>query len=400
VSGAARMRALLATITMGALAAPARPQSANLAPGDKLCGVCKTTGRVPYEVPKAVLELEKGCLECSEVSDNKAINWGLDFAPCPKCLCPSLHGKAKTEWDAKVAARRDWLKAQREIDTFLNDPKDLRLMHVKTEHFDLAWSIPKIKIGNIVLDQHHAIHLYAQRLEEAYKTFLDQYGFKHEAEQNGVRHQVMVFEQLRHANKAEPKYTGMGGQGTTNGVKLVGVKSVFVTHWNKTVNPDDEAFHEYLVHNVCHLFLASNYNMFWLARKHGWIDEGTSHYFTDKRFGQVRTHCYQEQDEAKQWILGAWRPEVRKRVAVDKIPAFAEVVVKHAEALTAEEHMFVWSWVQYLNDGFDHAKFVQLVRGLKEQRPLRDVLQEAYGVSMFQLLENWKKYVLENYPPR
>jgi len=400
VSGAARMRALLATITLGVLAAPGRPQSANLAPGDKLCGVCKTTGRVPYEVPKAVLELEKGCLECSEVSDNKAINWGLDFAPCPKCLCPSLHGKAKTEWDAKVAARRDWLKAQREIDTFLNDPKDLRLMHVKTEHFDLAWSIPKIKIGNIVLDQHHAIHLYAQRLEEAYKTFLDQYGFKHEAEQNGVRHQVMVFEQLRHANKAEPKYTGMGGQGTTNGVKLVGVKSVFVTHWNKTVNPDDEAFHEYLVHNVCHLFLASNYNMFWLARKHGWIDEGTSHYFTDKRFGQVRTHCYQEQDEAKQWILGAWRPEVRKRVAVDKIPAFAEVVVKHAEALTAEEHMFVWSWVQYLNDGFDHAKFVQLVRGLKEQRPLRDVLQEAYGVSMFQLLENWKKYVLENYPPR
>ena len=400
MSGAARMRALLATITLGVLAAPGRPQSANLAPGDKLCGVCKTTGRVPYEVPKAVLELEKGCLECSEVSDNKAINWGLDFAPCPKCLCPSLHGKAKTEWDAKVAARRDWLKAQREIDTFLNDPKDLRLMHVKTEHFDLAWSIPKIKIGNIVLDQHHAIHLYAQRLEEAYKTFLDQYGFKHEAEQNGVRHQVMVFEQLRHANKAEPKYTGMGGQGTTNGVKLVGVKSVFVTHWNKTVNPDDEAFHEYLVHNVCHLFLASNYNMFWLARKHGWIDEGTSHYFTDKRFGQVRTHCYQEQDEAKQWILGAWRPEVRKRVAVDKIPAFAEVVVKHAEALTAEEHMFVWSWVQYLNDGFDHAKFVQLVRGLKEQRPLRDVLQEAYGVSMFQLLENWKKYVLENYPPR
>jgi len=400
VSGAARMRALLATITLGVLAAPGRPQSANLAPGDKLCGVCKTTGRVPYEVPKAVLELEKGCLECSEVSDNKAINWGLDFAPCPKCLCPSLHGKAKTEWDAKVAARRDWLKAQREIDAFLNDPKDLRLMHVKTEHFDLAWSIPKIKIGNVVLDQHHAIHLYAQRLEEAYQTWLDPFGFKHEAEQNGVRHQVMVFEQLRHANKAEPKYTGMGGQGTTNGVKLVGVKSVFVTHWNKTVNPDDEAFHEYLVHNVCHLFLASNYNMFWLARKHGWIDEGLSHYFTDKRFGQVRTHCYQEQDEAKQWILGAWRPEVRKRVAVDKIPAFAEVVVKHAEALTAEEHMFVWSWVQYLNDGFDHAKFVQLVRGLKEQRPLRDVLQEAYGVSMFQLLENWKKYVLENYPPR
>ena len=392
--------AVLACVAAAALAAPAPRQAAALAPGDKLCGVCKTSGRVPFEVPKAVLEIEKGCLECSELSDTKAVNYGLDFMPCPKCLCPSLRDKVKAEWDAKVAARRDWLKAQREIDAFLNDPKDLRLMHVKTEHFDLAWSIPKIKIGNVVLDQHHALHLYAQRLEEAYKTYLDQFGFKHEAEQNGVRHQVMVFEQLRHANKAEPKYTGLGGQGTTNGVKLVGVKSVFVTHWNRTVNPDDEAFHEYLVHNVCHLFLASNYNMFWLARKHGWVDEGLSHYFTDRRFGQVRTHCYQEQDEAKQWILGAWRPEVRKRVAADKIPAFAEVVGKHAEALTAEEHMFVWSWVQYLNDAHDHAKFVTLVRALKDQKPLRDALQEAYGVSMFQLLENWKKYVVENYPPR
>lgn len=393
--------AVLAFLAAAATVAPAAPQSASLAPGDKLCGVCKTTGRVPFEVPKAVLEMEKGCLECSEVSDNKAINYGLDFMPCPKCLCPSLRDKVKAEWDQKVAARRDWLKERRGIDEYLNDPKDLHLMHVKTEHFDLCWSIPKIKVGNVFLDQHHALHLYAQRLEEAYKAYLDQYGFKHEVEQNGVRHLVMVFDQLRHANKAEPKYTGQGGQGTTNGVKLVGPKSVFCTHWNKTVNPDDEAFHEYLVHNVVHLFLASNYpNMLWLAKKNGWLDEGLSHYFTDKRFGKARTHCYQEQDEAKQWVLTPWRPEVRKLVAIDKIPAFAEVVVKHGEELTAEEHMFVWSWVQYLNDAYDHAKFVVLISGLKEQKPLRDALQEAYGVSMFQFLDKWKKYVLETYPPR
>jgi hypothetical protein len=253
----------------------------------------------------------------------------------------------------------------------------------------------------VVLDQHHAMHLYAQRLEEAYKTYLDQYGFRHQSDQSGVRHEIMIFEQMRHANKAQPKFCGMGGQGSTHGCKLMGNKSVFVTHWDKTTNPDDESFHEYVVHNVVHLFLCSNYNMLWLARKHGWIDEGLSHYFTDKRFGKCRTHCYQEQDEAKQWVLGAWRPEIRKRVAMNKLPVFAEVVVKHGESLNAEEHMMVFSWVQYLNDAFDHKLFVQLIHGLKDDKlPLRDLLQNIYGVSPFQFVENWKKYVLETYPPR
>jgi hypothetical protein len=376
-------------------------QSAPLAPGDNLCGECKTSGRVAFELPKPVVELEKGCLYCSEVADSKPLNYGLDFLPCPKCKCPSLRDKVKADYDAKVAKGKAWLKKQREIDDYLNDPKDLLLMHVKTEHFDLAWSVPKLKVGTVVIDQHHAMHLYAERLEEAYKTYLDQFAFKHQTDQNGIRHQIMIFEQLRHANKAQPQYVGLGGQGATQGAKKVGPVSVFVTHWDKKTNPDDEALHEYVVHNACHLFLASNYNQLWLARKHGWIDEGLSHYFTEKKFGKCRTHCFQEQDEAKQWVLGPWRPEIRKRVAAGRLPVFSEVVVKAAESLTAEEALFVFSWVQYLNDAFDHKLFVQLIHGLKDEKlPLRDLLQSIYGVSPFQFIENWKKYVVETYPPR
>jgi hypothetical protein len=387
-------------VAAAALALAVVAQSAPLAEGDKLCGVCKTTGRIAVEVPKAVVELEKGCLECSEVSGNKNVNYGLDFAPCPKCLAPSLQRTVKAEWDARVEARKSWLKAQREIDAFIDDPKDLHLMHVKTEHFDLAWAIPKIKVDNVVLDEHHAMHLYAKRLEEVYQTYLDHFGFLHAGEQNGIRSQVMVFEHQKHAAKAQVKYCGQGGQASTHGVKLVGATSRFVTQWSKTENPDDEAFHEFLVHNVVHLFLASNYNMLWLMRKHGWIDEGLSHYFTDKRFGACRTHCFQEQDEAKQWVPPPWKPEVRKRVAAGKIPVFAEVVGKHGESLTAEEHLFVWSWVQYLNDAFDPKLFAKLIRGLKDEVPLRDLFQQLYGVSSFQFLENWKKYVVETYPIR
>jgi hypothetical protein len=276
-------------------------------------------------------------------------------------------------------------------------------MHVSTPHFELAWAIQKVKVGNHVLDQHQAMHLYAQRLESAYQAYLDQFSISHNSDQGNRRHKVMVFELAKHAQKAQPKYCGMGGQGASEGTKLLGDTSVFVTWWNKTKNRDDEEFHEYMIHNVVHMFLASYYNCFWLARKNGWIDEGLSHYFTDRLFKKCRTHCYQEQDEAANWVTEPWRPEVRKRVVANKLPVFAEVIVKHGESLTADEHLCSWSWVQYLNDAFDHKKFIQLVHGLKADNgktPLRDLLQSIYGVTPFQFIENWKKYVIDTYPPR
>jgi hypothetical protein len=391
-------RPFACAILLAATAAPA--QEERLREGDKLCGECRTTGKVAFEVPKEVLEQEKGCSSCSEVAAIADLNFGLDYQPCPKCLAPSLQKQVRAEWERDRDRGLDWLKSRREIDAFLDDPKHLKLMHCSTEHFELAWSIPKVKVGRVVHDQHQSMHLYARRLEEAYATWLETFKLDHVNDQNAVRHVIMCFDSAKHANKAQPKYTGMGGTGITDGIKLMGSTSVYVNWWNKTKNRDDDEFHEYVLHNVVHLFLCSYYNYFWLARKNGWVDEGLSHWFTDRRFGKCRTHCFQEQDEASQWILSAWRPEVRKRVAADKLPVFAEVIVKHGETLTAEEHLFVWSWVQYLIDGFGPERFVQLLRGLKEQVPLRDVLQSAYGVSPFQFIENWKKYVIETYPPR
>ena len=388
-----------AAIAAMGLVAVSPAQEQKLGPGDKPCGICHSTGKIPFELPKPVVAQEQGAVWCSEVVADALLNHGIDWKVCADCQAPTIKATAQKAYDVEVAKRMEWLKSRREIDKFLDDPK-LKLMHVSTAHFELAWSIPKVKIGRVVYEQHDAMHLYANRLEEAYQSWLDTFGFKHETDENGVRPVIMCFESAVHATQAQPKYTGMGGTGATEGTKLMGGKSVFVCWWNKVKNKDDAEFHEYLMHNVDHLFLTSYYNYFWLARKNGWIDEGLSHYFTDKKFGSCRTHCYQEQDEAAQWILTPWRPELKKRVAANKIPVFAEVIVKHGESLNAEEHLFVFSWVQYLLDAFGKDKFVQLVRGLKEQVPLRNILQDVYGVSPFQFIENWKKYVISTYPSR
>jgi hypothetical protein len=380
------------------VAPPAAPPK--LGPDDKLCGLCQTSGRVAFEVPKEVVAQEAGCTRCSEIVANEAVNHGLDFKPCAKCLAPTLQAHVRGEWQALVKAGLDWLAEQRQIDAFLADPKGLHLMHCSTPHFELAWSVPKVKLGRQVIDQHEAMHLYARYLEEDYGAYLATLGLTHDGDQGGVRHHVMVFEQAKHANKAQPHWCGMGGTGITDGVKLMGPKSYFVCWWNRTKNPDNDQFHEYLLHNLVHHFLCSEGNMFWLARKSGWIDEGLSHYFTDLRFKKCRTHCFQEQDEASQWILSDWRPEMRRRAVAGKYPEFAEVSTKHGETLDAEEHLFCWSLVEYLIDGQGKEKFVALLHGLKDEVPLRNLLKELYGVSLFQLIEAWKAWVIEKYPPR
>ena len=247
---------------------------------DRLCGLCQTTGKLAFEIPKPVVDQETGAHYCSEVVADPALNFGLDYRPCEKCNAPAVQAPVQKKYAEDRAAREQWLKERREIDAFLADPKNLKLMHCATEHFELAWSIPKVKIGRVVWEQHQAMHLYANRLEEAYKLYLDTFGFDHVADENSVRHVFMCFESAKHAQKAQPRYTGMGGTGVTSGVKLVGIKSFFVCWWDKKVNREDLDFHENLVHNAVHMFLASYYNCYWFARKNGWIDEGLSHYFT------------------------------------------------------------------------------------------------------------------------
>ena len=298
------------------------------------CGLCKTTGRVPFEFDPRLVAKEGRALRCSEVVGREDENHGIEFVPCLECHSPVLQAQMKVAWETARKQRLDWLAERREIDEFLNDKRRLKITHCATEHFDIVWSIPKVKVGRKIYRQHEAMHLYADRLQEVYEKYLEQFSLIHSEQQNGIRHTVMCFEMAKHSQRAQPKYTGIGGF-TSSGAKLLGIESVFVCYWDKTENRSDEEFHEYVVHNASHMFQCSAFNQKWLARKHGWVDAGFAHYITERIFGKCRTHCYQEQDEVYGWELNPWRPATRKRVGQKKIPSFAEVSRKKTETLTA-----------------------------------------------------------------
>jgi hypothetical protein len=362
---------------------------------DKLCGICKTTGRLSLEDLESLKEAEGSVTHCSELIEDAGRHHGIPFYPCPKCKAPSLAAEAREEYEKLRSRKQAWLAEVRKIDEYIDDRR-LEISHCATKHFDLVWAIPKMKVGRKTLRQHQAMHLYAERLEDAYAEYLKMFELNHVSDQNGQRHQFLIFGKPAPCHKAMPKYTGIGAT-NASGAKRLGQPSVMVCWWDKTKNKNDEEFHEFILHNAIHLFITSNHNWKWLARTHGWVDAGVAHYFTQRMFGKSRTHCYQEQDETHRWIHGAWGPEVKKRVLSKSAANFAQTNGKSALIFTAEEHLFSWSWVQFLIENHPAKDFLRFVRLLKDDQPMREALKRIYGYSMFRFPEVWEEYVKKNY---
>lgn len=367
-----------------------------LAGADDFCVKCKSSGRLPVPDHDELLE-DEGVVElCSVVVDDEGLYHGMDFSPCVKCRMPELAAQAQQEYDSLVKARLDWLEQAREVDRYIDD-RDLEMLHCRTAHFDLDWSIPRWKVGKKTLDMHESMHLYAERLEAFYQEYLEFFGIDHRRDQKGERHRIMVFHRAKHGLRAQPKFTGIGGS-NSSGSKLMGKPSVFVFYLDKTKHRDDEDLHEYVMHNAVHLFVTVLHNYAWLGRDHGWIDAGLAHYFTQKHFGESRTHCYQEMNETHRWIFGDWRVAARKMVQARDPFQFAEVIQKATTAMTVEEHVLSFSWVEFLLTKYGAEKFLKMVRQLKEKKELRDVLRDVYDFSLLSFPDHWAEYVKDEYP--
>ncbi|MCA9771343.1 MAG: hypothetical protein KC466_02985 [Myxococcales bacterium] len=367
----------------------------SLGADEPLCGACQTTGRIAHEHPAFDHENETDDIEFCSVSmelDPEAL--GLDWVPCPKCLAPSKKEAAEREWNGLMELRKKWLADRREVDTLTKTT----LMHVQTKHFVLTWGIPKIKVGKRVLKEHEAMHLYAKRLEETYQRILDLCGID-ESAMVSTRVRVFMFEGLREAQIAAPVYTNnpiSSGQKTN----LIGAPESSLVSWDdpeKILN-NDEYRHQFLVHAVSHNLwhLVREYT-FWLFKEYGWVYEGLAYYMETTQFGTPLVSCGQEQIEEPNWKGKCWESNVKKALIAGKEPSVLDVMAKSADQLSPMERQFAWSYIDYLmweNPG----KMDDMIRVMKfDQKPTRDALKEAYGLSMGQFIDNWTAFVRSEY---
>ena len=155
-----------------------------------------------------------------------------------------------------------------------------------------------------------------------------------------------------------------------------------------------------MVHNVVHCLLSNVWDGMWPGNiKGGWLDAGYAHFYELKYFGNrggVRNYCYLEGDVISNFKFGKWEPTVLLRVLKDDTPSFLSIAVKNTYTLTPEEHMFSWSYVDFILKKHPD-KFGKLCRLVKERKPIAQVTKDALGWSPFQFEANWKSYVKENY---
>ncbi len=380
-------------------------------PGEPRCGWCGTTGRVPFDKGKGP-DLEDESEDswkveyCSEAIDSP--NQGLSWMPCPNCKTPSLKARAEKEYAEITARNKAWLDEHRRTDRLAKVEKPL--VHVQTTHFCIVTDYPRITASDKKSYRTHEFaHLYARRLEQLHARFQKMFGV-HDSNNLRNLHFVYIFEKEQQQFLAAPVYTALSGLPTVRRAGGSKDLSAVVTFWDKAEFPKDGDMVRHQIHEAVHQFTAVYYDLSWfkpgelglsppwLNDKYGWLDEGLSHWFEIDYDGIANTYCFREQDAHSRWGGSDWRKNIFKAVAAGDVPSFAEVITKSSQALSAKEHQFAWSWVDFLMQQ-DRLLMGKAMKLCKQKFETRDILKQAWGFTMIDFESRWSAYVKEAYAP-
>jgi hypothetical protein len=353
-------------------------------PEDDTCKRCDSTGLLECKTcAKDPCSESETLLFCSVRLTCKTCA-GIGRVDCKKCEIEPAEDLA-TQRDAGL----EWLAGMRAIDTFMQE--DLR--HAESEHFKLTYDIRRslgVKGGET---PHGGMHIYLERLEALFALFVADVSADPEKDFFGKTH-VMLWDKGPNQEKASLQYTH---QPSDTQSKLMGAEPVVSIYYDKSHLHEEFELHQAVVHQVTHCLLSNVYDGIWPGNINGgWIDAGLAHYYEVSLFGSVRHYCYVEGDTMRIFKFGVWEPSVRKAVDKDDAIPFLGVTSRHTTELTPEEHMYSWSYVDFLLKQHP-GKFGPLAKSLKQKQSTKDALQSSLELSPFAFEAAWKEFVKAEY---
>jgi hypothetical protein len=393
VRGIARIWAAgLALAPLGVFGGPALPAQQ---PPVVACRVCSNHGTLPCGKHGKLWDVEQpehGTVFCSVVSECKTCAGAL-AVDCKTCR----NTAAEQELARRQQLAKDWLgKRRAAVDAVTDDDP---LWHLQSRHVDLVFGIRPTTIGKEKVDTHPLMHLYADRIEALRDLYLKTFELRDD-EQTG-RLQIYMFRSGKDQAAIGPRVTGIGS-GQSTGTKLMGVDCVYSMWQDLRSFPDDDALFRGIVHNVTHLLLCNTTPPQVLNnRKAGWIDEGVAHWFEDKLTGKCTNICFEEilLVPGTSFKGGRWRAPVRKLVDEGKVPPFAALSVLNTDQLDFHGHATSFALVDWLLTVHGGAKLRDLVRLVKQDKPIQDALQAVYGLNPITIDAPFHQWVKDNYSP-
>lgn len=364
--------------------------------GEQLCGKCKTTGYILNPKWADRKEYEDGAEICSVVVDEDPTGAGYELIPCPSCLATSKVAAANKEHSGKLAKLKDWRDKFREIDRLAGS----KAIHCETKRFYLTFDLPQIKVNKVIYDRHRAMHLYAKRAEDLFTEIQDFHGIS-DAEIGGkVKHHVAMFEKQSCAKALAPHTTHLELQGAAKVHKIGPAVSATVA-WDDprfVKTGGDESRHQFFIHLIVHhIYHDMKCYEWWLYDQHGWLFDGTAHYWEYRKIGTPFVNCAQEQAGGPIDMSHTFESSVRKLVNANQVRPLANVVERNCATLTLVEKQFAWSYIDFLC-WWDAKAFKNLLFAcLKRDTKTRDAIKDAYGMSVPQVQEQWEVFVKANY---
>jgi hypothetical protein len=359
------------------------------------CRVCSNHGSTPCTKHGKMFDkeqLEAGTVFCSVVAECKHCGGAL-AVDCKTCR----NVPVETELERRQKLAREWLAKRRADNDAITD--NVPLHHLATPHCDLVFSIRPTTIGKEKVETHPLMHIYGGRIEALRELFLKTLEVPDRDIPSKLK--IYMFRDAQDNAVLGPRVTGIGNSNST-GTKLMGAECVYCMWQDLRSMPGDEELHRTLVHNATHLLLSNMTPSVFLGnRKHGWIDEGLAHWFEDKVTGRCMNFCFEEilLQAGTTWKGGRWRAPVRQMVDEGKCRPFAELSILNTDQLDFVGHALSFAYCDFLITGHGGAKFRDLVRLVKQDKPIRDALQTVYGWNPLTIDAPFQQWVKENYSP-
>lgn len=331
----------------------------------------------------------------------------------------------------------------------------------RAELAEMQQTYPEIDPKVSSLDPYYRIHMMGWRMEKMYAQFLDQMGWTEEdfaklppesifeqAIANDFTNTINQFELDRGGQQRSegfPQWVGMGQYlGEPHRFEIFicedesiwaefklryfGIKTTHPQRWNIKVDTTDEGLtqprsrcllfgmstkqaevrHDQHLHNALRHNISINFldgYMLYLFDLPAWLREGYAHYM--RRLNHPGYSFYDAGEGASmiEQDMENWAPAVRKLVKKDEAADFATLArLNDYVDLDFEKHLVVWSKMDFLIQT-DKAKFGQFITKLKSQESgagmadaQRKAFKEIYGWTMRQADQEWKTWVMANYP--
>ena len=384
---------IVLTAALPGLAPPAHAQKAPARSSPKvLCSFCKDKGAKDCKKHgKGILELERKVLYCSVAAACKTCAGALSV-DCKRCKNPVVEQSAQQR---RQLAREFLDQRRQKVDKHLR--KSEVILHGRTDHVVLAFSVQPLTVGRQKLDTHRLMHLYLERLEALYQDFKKTFALT-DADFN-IPLSIYMFRATATHLEIAPRVTGIGGRGT--GRKFMGSDMVYCMCFDRKTMRNDDDLHGSVAHNVAHLLVNRMRPHEWIYNKrHGWLDAGIAHWFEHKASGSCRTFCHEEValDPGSGYKGGKWRVAIRKLVEAGDIPRLGQFYNLKVDQLTLQQHAVSFAYVDFLIRKHGGAKLRDVIRMIKKKTPTSTALNKVYKLNVLNIEEPFRQWVRENYP--